>query len=113
MVVASVTRPAGAAVVPNVQLFAAYFPQWHATPLNDYWFGPNYTDWDLLCNNLRNEGEIDPRAGGLPPRRVRRMRSCVVCCVVSYIRRGMGIVSLSREHPPRSMYSIHDSSAYT
>ena len=42
--------------VPEVQLFAAYFPQWHQTPLNDYWFGPNFTDWSLLCNRVRANG---------------------------------------------------------
>jgi len=37
----------------DVQVWAAYWPQWHATPLNDYWFGDGYTDWSLLCNQLR------------------------------------------------------------
>ena len=45
--------------VPEVQLFAAYFPQWHQTPLNDYWFGPNFTDWALLCNRVRANGGIN------------------------------------------------------
>jgi len=45
--------------VPKVQLFAAYFPQWHQTPLNDYWFGPNFTDWALLCNHVRAHGGIN------------------------------------------------------
>ena len=35
----------------SFSVFAAYWPQWHPTPLNDYWFGDNYTDWELLCNN--------------------------------------------------------------
>ena len=45
--------------VPEVQLFAAYFPQWHQTPLNDFWFGPNFTDWALLCNRVRAHGGIN------------------------------------------------------
>ena len=32
------------------------WPQFHKTPLNDYWFGENYTDWELVCNNLRQQG---------------------------------------------------------
>jgi len=57
--------------VPEVQLFAAYFPQWHQTPINDYWFGPNFTDWSLLCNRVRANGGFN-RLGGktllpLPP----------------------------------------------
>ena len=45
--------------VPEVQLFAAYFPQWHQTPLNDYWFGPNFTDWSHLCNRVRANGGLN------------------------------------------------------
>ena len=37
----------------KVKVFAIYWPQWHRTPLNDYWFGDGYTDWELLCNYLR------------------------------------------------------------
>ena len=51
--------PPGAAVAAGdvtVRVFAAYWPQWHATPLNDYWFGSGYTDWDLVCNQLRDSG---------------------------------------------------------
>lgn len=40
----------------DVKVFAVYWPQWHATPMNDYWFGPDYTDWDLLCNNVMQDG---------------------------------------------------------
>ena len=32
----------------TLKVFATYWPQWHATPLNDYWFGKGYTDWELL-----------------------------------------------------------------
>lgn len=39
-------------------MFARYWAQWHATPINDYWFGAGYTDWDLLCNYLKG---IDDR----------------------------------------------------
>ena len=39
----------------EVQPFAVYWPQWHATPLNDYWFYPGYTDWELLCDYLRGK----------------------------------------------------------
>ena len=41
---------------PCAQVFAAYWPQWHPTPLNDYWFGTNYTDWDLLCQTRERDG---------------------------------------------------------
>ena len=51
---------------PQVQVFAAYFPQWHATPLNDYWFGENYTDWDLLCRHQRTAGGINRLGHALP-----------------------------------------------
>ena len=37
---------------PRVPVFAAYWPQWHATPLNDYWFGKGFTDWQLLCDSV-------------------------------------------------------------
>lgn len=33
--------------VPEVQLFAAHFPQWHQTPLNDY-IGSAQTSWTGL-----------------------------------------------------------------
>jgi len=52
--------------VPEVQLFAAYFPQWHQTPLNDYWFGPNFTDWELLCNHVRAHGGNNRLRGKTP-----------------------------------------------
>ena len=35
----------------DIKVFATYWPQWHATAINDYWFEENYTDWQLLCNN--------------------------------------------------------------
>ena len=39
----------------DIKVFATYWPQWHATALNDYWFEPGYTDWQLLCNNAREQ----------------------------------------------------------
>lgn len=51
----SAEAQAAAAVLPRdvqLQVFAAYWPQWHATPLNDYWFADGYTDWTLLCKRL-------------------------------------------------------------
>jgi hypothetical protein len=56
--------PAASSPLPSspfgveVQPFAVYWPQWHATPLNDYWFHQGYTDWDLLCGYLHG---TDPR----------------------------------------------------
>ena len=41
----------------NVKIFAIYWPQWHTTPLNDYWFGTNFTDWELLCNYMSHKSE--------------------------------------------------------
>ena len=38
---------------PCVRVFATYWPQFHATPLNDWWLGRGYTDWDLLCQSPR------------------------------------------------------------
>ena len=40
----------------KVNVFAVYWPQWHSTPMNDYWFGKDYTDWDLLCSGLKDHG---------------------------------------------------------
>ena len=46
----SKTSPPRAQVV---KVFAVYWPQWHETPLNNFWFGDGYTDWELLCNYLK------------------------------------------------------------
>ena len=43
----------------KVRVFAVYWPQWHSTPMNNYWFGQDYTDWDLLCNNLKDDGGVN------------------------------------------------------
>ena len=43
----------------TVRVFAVYWPQWHSTPMNDYWFGKDYTDWDLLCNNFKEQGGVN------------------------------------------------------
>lgn len=48
-----------------LKVFATYWPQWHATPLNDYWFGKGYTDWDLLC--LYKKAHGDEMMNPLPP----------------------------------------------
>ena len=29
--------------------------------MNNYWFGQDYTDWDLLCNNLKDDGGVNKR----------------------------------------------------
>ena len=49
----------------TLKVFATYWPQWHATPLNDYWFGKGYTDWDLLC--LYKKAHGNEMMNPLPP----------------------------------------------
>lgn len=33
---------------PAVEFAAYYFPQWHADPRNDRWFGAGWTEWEVL-----------------------------------------------------------------
>lgn len=63
----------GSKEAPRVNLFAINWPQWHSTPLNDYWYHKGYTDWDLLCSAIKLDGAKStmgwPMLRPLPPPR--------------------------------------------
>ena len=64
---------------PCVRVFAVYWPQWHATPLNNHWFGPQ-------CTRLLHRALV-------PCRRVRDTEAAA-CCSCALTR----LVALVRAH---------------
>lgn len=48
------------------KILAYYFPDWHADPRNDVWFGRNWTEWELLrAAKPRFDGHRQPRVPAL------------------------------------------------
>lgn len=46
----------------ETEVFAYYFPQFHADPVNDRWHGSGWTEWDLVRNaRPRYPGHQQPR----------------------------------------------------
>jgi hypothetical protein len=46
----------------GVQAGAYYFPQWHVDPLNEYWFGRGWSEWELLKHaRPRYPGHYQPK----------------------------------------------------
>lgn len=39
---------AAASSATDIEVAAFYFPQWHVDPLNEYWFGRGWSEWELL-----------------------------------------------------------------
>lgn len=46
----------------GVQVAAFYFPQWHVEPLNEFWFGRGWSEWELLTRaEARFPGHEQPK----------------------------------------------------
>jgi hypothetical protein len=59
---AAAQTPTERAPEPGVEFVAYYFPQWHADPRNEQWFGPGWSEWEVLKSaRPRFDGHDQPK----------------------------------------------------